>query len=76
LADKQFKLAWKKPTLNFLTETPSHDTLVYVLLAALKPLAFQDFSRHGFRELLPLDEEAEMNPESPIDGKGIPPAQP
>lgn len=61
--------AWLKKHLKLPNGIPSHDTLGR-LLAALKPLAFQNCFQAWIQKVAPLDEDAAMN-QIAIDGKTL-----
>lgn len=61
--------AWLQKRLKLPNGIPSHDTLGR-LLAALKPLAFQECFQAWIQSVAPLDEEAEMN-QIAVDGKAL-----
>lgn len=61
--------AWLKKHLKLPNGIPSHDTLGR-LLAALKPLAFQNCFQAWIQKVAPLDEDAAIN-QIAIDGKAL-----
>lgn len=61
--------AWLKKHLKLPNGIPSHDTLGR-LLAALKPLAFQNCFQAWIQKVAPLEEDAAMN-QIAIDGKAL-----